>query len=61
MNRYERHLIKAGHPYLESVYTVPAKVSQLVINQVRAWDSYFKALAVYQQDSQKFTGKGTIR
>ncbi len=36
----------------------PAKVSQLVIKQVSdAWDTYFKALAAYNEDASKFTGK----
>lgn len=37
---------------------LPAKVSQLVIKQVSdAWNSYFKALAAYNEDASKFTGK----
>lgn len=42
-------------------YALPAKVSQLVIQQaVDAWDSYFKAIAAYKEDKSKFTGKPKI-
>ena len=42
----------------EHYQTMPAKVSQLVLQQnVSAWDSYFKSLKEYKKSPPKFTGK----
>ncbi len=48
------HLLKTGDDYK----ALPAKVSQLIIKQVsKSFQSYFAALAAYNQDRSKFLGQ----
>ena len=48
------HLLKTGDDYK----ALPAKVSQLIIKQVsKSFQSYFAAVAAYNQDRSKFLGQ----